>query len=74
MSEGRRCCGQVVVGLGIVCMVGAGGCVDGVPVENGAAAGGLEVTSVPTRAHLVSGGTCLCVWSSRRTPVPGRRW
>ena len=57
MSDGRRWRGRVVVGVGIACVVGAGACVDGVPGED--AAGGLVVTTVPTPAHLVSGGTAL---------------
>ena len=57
MSDGRRWRGRVVVGVGIACVVGAGACVAGVPGED--AAGGLVVTTVPTPAHLVSGGTAL---------------
>ncbi len=57
MSDGRRWRGRVVVGVGIACVVGAGACVDGVPGKD--AAGGLVVTTVPTPAHLVSGGTAL---------------
>ena len=49
----------MVAGVGIACMVAIGACVDGVQIEPDDAAGGLQVTTVPTRAHLVSGGNVL---------------
>ena len=70
MSDGRRWRGRVVVGVGIACVVGAGACVDGVPGED--AAGGLVVTTVPTPAHLVSGGPRWFAWSCPRTRMRRR--
>ena len=58
MGEGRRGSGLAVVWVGLVCVVGVGACVERVvPAED--AAGGLQVTTVPTPAHLVSGGDAL---------------
>jgi len=57
MSWGGRRSGLLAVGLAVGCALGASACVDGVLLED--AAGGLVVTTVPTRAHLVSGGDAL---------------
>ena len=57
MSRYRRWNGLVAGGFGIACVLGGGACVDSALLEE--AAGGLTVTTVPTPAHLVSGGNTL---------------
>ena len=55
-SDGGRFDG-LIVGVAVACALGAGACIDGAPVEE--AVSGLRVTTVPTPAHLVSGGDTL---------------
>ena len=59
MSGGRRWSGVLAVWFGIACALGAGACVAGAPLENDDGAGRLQLTTVPTPAHLVSGGNAL---------------
>ena len=56
MSWTRHRSGLLAVGCWLGCVAGAGACVDGVPGET---AGRLDVTTVPTPEHLVSGGEVL---------------
>ncbi|TDI19981.1 MAG: hypothetical protein E2P06_15880, partial [Acidobacteria bacterium] len=57
MSGGRRWRGVMAGAVGIACALGADACVDGAPGVD--VAGALQLTTVPTPAHLVSGGNAL---------------
>ncbi len=49
--------GGLMAGVAVACALGTGACIDGAPLEE--VVSGLRVTTVPTPAHLVSGGDTL---------------